>query len=68
MSLFCPPAAYGCGQPAFPPLVSRVVGGEDVNPHSWPWQVKNTLSDKRSRQLLSDLKRANENRLRLSTY
>uniref|UniRef100_A0A674PAK6 pancreatic elastase II n=1 Tax=Takifugu rubripes TaxID=31033 RepID=A0A674PAK6_TAKRU len=31
--------AYGCGQPTFPPSVSRVVNGEDVNPHSWPWQV-----------------------------
>ncbi|XP_073325539.1 chymotrypsin-C-like [Pagrus major] len=32
--------AYGCGQPAFAPLgTSRVVGGVDVNPHSWPWQI-----------------------------
>ncbi|XP_011600686.2 chymotrypsin-C-like isoform X3 [Takifugu rubripes] len=31
--------AYGCGQPTFPPSVSRVVNGEDVNPHSWPWQI-----------------------------
>ncbi|XP_068453308.1 chymotrypsin-C-like [Clinocottus analis] len=31
--------AYGCGLPSFPPVVSRVVGGEDVRPHSWPWQI-----------------------------
>ncbi|KAK7896694.1 hypothetical protein WMY93_022019 [Mugilogobius chulae] len=31
--------AYGCGQPAFPPVLSRVVGGVDANPHSWPWQI-----------------------------
>lgn len=33
------PSAYGCGLPTFPPVVSRVVGGHDVRPHSWPWQV-----------------------------
>lgn len=33
-------SVYGCGKPTFPPSVSRVVGGEDVEPHSWPWQVK----------------------------
>uniref|UniRef100_A0AAQ6IDR8 Peptidase S1 domain-containing protein n=1 Tax=Anabas testudineus TaxID=64144 RepID=A0AAQ6IDR8_ANATE len=32
-------SAYGCGQPTFPPLETRVVGGEDVRPHSWPWQI-----------------------------
>ncbi|KAJ0036471.1 hypothetical protein NQD34_005148 [Periophthalmus magnuspinnatus] len=31
--------AYGCGVPTFPPVLSRVVGGEDVRPHSWPWQI-----------------------------
>ena len=36
----CVPSAYGCGLPTFSPVVSRVVGGEDVRPHSWPWQVK----------------------------
>uniref|UniRef100_A0A4W5Q0Y1 pancreatic elastase II n=1 Tax=Hucho hucho TaxID=62062 RepID=A0A4W5Q0Y1_9TELE len=32
-------AIYGCGLPTFPPVVTRVVGGEDVRPNSWPWQV-----------------------------
>uniref|UniRef100_A0A672IBG7 pancreatic elastase II n=1 Tax=Salarias fasciatus TaxID=181472 RepID=A0A672IBG7_SALFA len=31
--------AYGCGQPAYPPVLSRVVGGDDVRANSWPWQV-----------------------------
>ncbi|KAM4571681.1 chymotrypsin-like elastase family member 2A [Fundulus diaphanus] len=31
--------AYGCGNPTFEPVVSRVVNGEDVRPHSWPWQI-----------------------------
>ncbi|XP_054905474.1 elastase 2 like [Poeciliopsis prolifica] len=31
--------AYGCGNPTFQPVVSRVVNGEDVRPHSWPWQI-----------------------------
>ncbi|KTF89974.1 hypothetical protein cypCar_00047463 [Cyprinus carpio] len=35
-------AAYGCGVPAIPPVVSgysRIVNGEEAWPHSWPWQV-----------------------------
>ncbi|XP_076019527.1 chymotrypsin-like elastase family member 2A [Genypterus blacodes] len=32
-------SAYGCGLPTFPPVVTRVVGGEDVKPNSWPWQI-----------------------------
>uniref|UniRef100_A0A7M4FLE6 Chymotrypsin-like elastase family member 2A n=1 Tax=Crocodylus porosus TaxID=8502 RepID=A0A7M4FLE6_CROPO len=31
--------AYSCGMPAFIPIASRVVGGENAKPHSWPWQV-----------------------------
>lgn len=32
--------ASSCGDPTFPPnLSTRVVGGEDAVPHSWPWQV-----------------------------
>nr|XP_055023652.1 chymotrypsin-like elastase family member 2A [Misgurnus anguillicaudatus] len=31
--------AYGCGLPTYPSVVKRVVGGEDVRPHSWPWQI-----------------------------
>ncbi|XP_010721219.2 chymotrypsin-like elastase family member 2A [Meleagris gallopavo] len=32
-------AALGCGVPAYPPSVSRVVGGENARPYSWPWQA-----------------------------
>ncbi|XP_075462192.1 chymotrypsin-C-like [Ascaphus truei] len=31
--------AHSCGVPSNQPNVSRVVGGEDVNPNSWPWQI-----------------------------
>ncbi|KAB5567392.1 hypothetical protein PHYPO_G00232220 [Pangasianodon hypophthalmus] len=31
--------AYGCGRPTYPPIVSRVVGGDDVRANSWPWQI-----------------------------
>ncbi|KAF4110055.1 hypothetical protein G5714_009307 [Onychostoma macrolepis] len=31
--------AYGCGRPTNKPIASRVVGGTDVRPNSWPWQV-----------------------------
>ncbi|XP_034029084.1 LOW QUALITY PROTEIN: chymotrypsin-like elastase family member 2A [Thalassophryne amazonica] len=31
--------AYACGRPTYPPILSKVVGGDDVRPHSWPWQV-----------------------------
>ncbi|XP_059111890.1 chymotrypsin-C [Peromyscus eremicus] len=32
--------ASSCGDPTFPPnLSTRVVGGEDAVPHSWPWQI-----------------------------
>ena len=38
------PPAYGCGLPTFPPIVTRVVGGEDVRVHSWPWQVRQIIN------------------------
>ncbi|XP_053307626.1 chymotrypsin-like elastase family member 2A [Spea bombifrons] len=31
--------ASSCGVPTYQPSVSRVVNGEEVAPHSWPWQV-----------------------------
>merc|ERR1712142_1434704 len=35
----CVAAAYGCGQPTFPPTLTKVVGGDDVRENSFPWQV-----------------------------
>uniref|UniRef100_A0A3Q1GLM2 Peptidase S1 domain-containing protein n=1 Tax=Acanthochromis polyacanthus TaxID=80966 RepID=A0A3Q1GLM2_9TELE len=29
----------GCGLPTFPPILSRVVGGDQARWHSWPWQA-----------------------------
>ncbi|XP_028266460.1 chymotrypsin-like elastase family member 2A [Parambassis ranga] len=29
----------GCGLPTFPPVLTRVVAGQDARPHSWPWQI-----------------------------
>uniref|UniRef100_A0A8C6WM39 pancreatic elastase II n=1 Tax=Neogobius melanostomus TaxID=47308 RepID=A0A8C6WM39_9GOBI len=34
-----PILTWGCGLPTYPPVLSRVVGGDDVRPHSWPWQI-----------------------------
>ncbi|XP_037355573.1 chymotrypsin-like elastase family member 2A [Talpa occidentalis] len=31
--------ALSCGLPTYVPNLSRVVGGENVRPNSWPWQV-----------------------------
>uniref|UniRef100_G1Q790 pancreatic elastase II n=1 Tax=Myotis lucifugus TaxID=59463 RepID=G1Q790_MYOLU len=31
--------ALSCGLPTYLPHLPRVVGGEDVRPNSWPWQV-----------------------------
>ncbi|CAM2095193.1 unnamed protein product [Caretta caretta] len=36
--------ALSCGNPAYPPLLNRVVGGDDARPFSWPWQVSVTFS------------------------
>ncbi|XP_059807820.1 chymotrypsin-like elastase family member 2A [Hypanus sabinus] len=35
---------YGCGTPAYQPILSRVVGGTDARPNSWPWQVSLQVS------------------------
>ncbi|XP_047232670.1 chymotrypsin-like elastase family member 2A [Girardinichthys multiradiatus] len=32
-------SAYGCGRPTKPPIISKVIGGDDVRQNSWPWQV-----------------------------
>uniref|UniRef100_A0A8C5QG12 pancreatic elastase II n=1 Tax=Leptobrachium leishanense TaxID=445787 RepID=A0A8C5QG12_9ANUR len=31
--------ASGCGVATYQPSLSRVVNGDEVNPHSWPWQA-----------------------------
>ncbi|KAM3923118.1 chymotrypsin-like elastase family member 2A [Leptodactylus fuscus] len=31
--------AYTCGVPSVQPIQSIVVGGIEVSPHSWPWQI-----------------------------
>ncbi|CAH1248090.1 CTRB2 [Branchiostoma lanceolatum] len=40
--------ASGCGVPTYPARttgMTRVVGGEDAAPHSWPWQASLQTSD-----------------------
>ncbi|XP_031520480.1 chymotrypsin-like elastase family member 2A [Papio anubis] len=31
--------ALSCGVPSYPPDMSRMYGGEEARPNSWPWQV-----------------------------
>ncbi|CAF1267162.1 unnamed protein product [Adineta ricciae] len=33
------PVPAGCGRQAVAPLQSRIVGGQEAKPHSWPWLV-----------------------------
>ena len=33
------PEPAACGRQAVAPLQSRIVGGQEANPHSWPWLV-----------------------------
>ncbi|XP_036599619.1 chymotrypsin-C-like [Trichosurus vulpecula] len=40
LRVVCPKEVSSCGVPSYlPSLATRVVGGEDARPHSWPWQI-----------------------------